>query len=132
MNPEQLGNDLVESESISKALSNRELSSRSMEKLKSDLKEEKLETLNDKITKKKTRKKKKPKIISIENVKDDTEKIKINSPRTLKAMHHLNYTNEDLYFYTFKNYLKENLKIVGDPIDIKKRKYKAYIERRKK
>ena len=66
--------------------------------------------------------KKKIKLISIEDVKNDTKEIKINSPRTLKAMHHLNYTNEDLFYYDFKHYrLDKNTKIVGDPVDIQKK-----------
>ena len=82
---------------------------------------------------KKKKKKKIEKIISIEDVKNDTKEIKINSPRTLKAMHHLNYTNEDLFYYDFKHYrLDKNTKIVGDPIDIQKRKYKLFLEKRKK
>ena len=77
--------------------------------------------------------KKKIKLISIEDVKNDTKEIKINSPRTLKAMHHLNYTNEDLFYYDFKHYrLDKNTKIVGDPVDIQKRKYKLFLEKRKK
>ena len=86
----------------------------------------------NKIKKKKTMKKK-IKLISIEDVKNDTKEIKINSPRTLKAMHHLNYTNEDLFYYDFKHYrLDKNTKIVGDPVDIQKRKYKLFLEKRKK
>ena len=133
INPEKLGNDMVKSESISKALSNRELSSESIKRLKSDLKEEKLEELNDKITHKKTKKKKKQKIISIDDVKEDTKKIKINSPRTLKVMNHLNYTNEDLFFYSFKHYLLDkNPTAVGKPKDIQKQKYNLFLEKRKK
>ena len=45
MNQKKLGNDLVESESINKALLNRELSSEPMEKLNSDLKKEKLNSI---------------------------------------------------------------------------------------
>ena len=48
-------------------------------------------------------------------------------------MHHLNYSNEDLLFYSFKNYLvNKNTKIVAESKEIKKQKYQLFLEKRKK
>ena len=48
-------------------------------------------------------------------------------------MNHLNYTNEDLLFYSFKHYLLDkNPTAVGKPKDIQKQKYNLFLEKRKK
>ena len=130
MNPDQNQNlDNTSDINISSALSNRELSETSLQKLKRELKDKDQQLLEDKIKYKKPRPEKQnreKRILSIEEVKEKTKKIKINSPRSLKVMHHLNYKNEDLFYYDFKTFLKVNTKIVGDENDIKKKKYEIY------
>lgn len=62
------------------------------------------------------------KYISIEDIDYNDKKIKITSPRSLKAMNNLGIKNSDLEYLTFEEYLNKHPELIAD--DKKMRKYK--------
>ena len=62
------------------------------------------------------------KYISIEDIDYYEKKVKITSPRSLKAMNNLGIKNSDLDYLTFEEFLNENPGLIAD--DKKMRKYK--------
>ena len=52
--------------------------------------------------------------VSIEDINYFTKKVKITSPRTLKAMNDLGINNQNLEYLTFKEYLEQNPELIGE------------------
>ena len=65
--------------------------------------------------------------ISIDDIDYYSRKIKINSPRSVKAMNKLGITNKDLEYLTFKEYFIKNPELIGQTKEIQRIKY-IYVE----
>lgn len=52
--------------------------------------------------------------VSIEDINYFTKKVKITSPRSLKAMNDLGINNQNLEYLTFKEYLEQNPELIGE------------------
>jgi len=74
----------------------------------------------------------KPGIVSINDINDYSKNIRINSPRSKMAMNKLGYSNEELEYMTFKEYLYKNPQLIGQSKELNKIKYKYLKELRKK
>ena len=57
---------------------------------------------------------KKNRKVSIEDINYFTRKVKITSPRSLKAMNDLGINNQNLEYLTFKEYLEQNPELIGE------------------
>ena len=61
--------------------------------------------------------------ISIEDIDFFSKKVKITSPRSIKAMNNLGINNQDLEFLTFKEYLEKNPRLIAESKRIQKIEY---------
>ena len=61
--------------------------------------------------------------ISIEDIDYFSKKVKITSPRSIKAMNNLGINNQDLEFLTFKEYLEKNPRLIAESKRIQKLEY---------
>ena len=61
--------------------------------------------------------------ISIEDIDFFSKKVKITSPRSIKAMNNLGINNQDLEFLTFKEYLEKNPRLIAENKRIQKIEY---------
>ena len=61
--------------------------------------------------------------ISIEDIDYFSRKVKITSPRSIKAMNSLGINNQDLEFLTFKEYLEKNPRLIAESKRIQKLEY---------
>jgi hypothetical protein len=61
--------------------------------------------------------------ITIEDIDYFSKRVRINSPRSIKAMNSLGINNHDLEFLTFKQYLEKNPQLVGETKRIQKLEY---------
>ena len=52
--------------------------------------------------------------VSIEDINYFTKKVRITSPRSLKAMNDLGVNNQNLEYLTFKEYLEQNPVLIGE------------------
>ena len=69
--------------------------------------------------------------ISIDNINLYQTKIRINSPTTLKAIKLLGYKISELEYLTFKDYIKQNPNLIGQPKQMQI-SYYEYIEKLRK
>ena len=58
--------------------------------------------------------------ISIEDINEFTKKVRITSPRSIKAMNNLGINNQDLEYLTYQEYLNKNLELIGESNRMKK------------
>ena len=58
--------------------------------------------------------------ISIEDINEFTKKVRITSPRSIKAMNNLGINNQDLEYLTYQEYLNKNLGLIGESNRMKK------------
>ena len=65
----------------------------------------------------------KDKLISIDDIDFFTKKVKITSPRSIKAMNNLGVNNNDLEYLTFKEYLEKNPQLIGESKRMQKLEY---------
>ena len=70
--------------------------------------------------------------ISIEDINYTTKKVRITSPRSLKAMKKLGINNKDLEYLTFKEFKNKNPEILAETKRIQKFKYDYCEEIRKR
>ncbi len=68
-------------------------------------------------------------IIDLE--KNPTKKIRISSPKSLKAMQQLGYTNQDLDYISFQEFLNSNPDLSNSNKDLQKKRYQ-YLENMRK
>jgi len=61
--------------------------------------------------------------ISIEDIDYFSKKVRITSPRSIKAMNNLGINNQDLEFLTFKEYLEKNPRLIAESKRIQKLEY---------
>ena len=61
--------------------------------------------------------------ITIEDIDYFSKKVRINSPRSIKAMNSLGINTHDLEFLTFKEYLEKNPQLVGESKRLQKLEY---------
>ena len=61
--------------------------------------------------------------ISIEDIDFFSKKVKITSPRSIKAMNNLGINNQDLEFLTFKEYIEKNPRLIAESKRIQKIEY---------
>ena len=62
----------------------------------------------------------KDKLISIDDIDFFTKKVKITSPRSIKAMRNLGITNENLEYLTKQEYLNKHPELIGEDENMKK------------
>ena len=58
--------------------------------------------------------------VSIEDINEFTKKVRITSPRSIKAMNNLGINNQDLEYLTYQEYLNKNLGLIGESNRMKK------------
>ena len=58
--------------------------------------------------------------VSIEDINEFTKKVRITSPRSIKAMNNLGINNQDLEYLTYQEYLNKNLELIGESNRMKK------------
>ena len=58
--------------------------------------------------------------VSIEDINEFTKKVRITSPRSIKAMYNLGINNQDLEYLTYQEYLNKNLELIGESNRMKK------------
>lgn len=58
--------------------------------------------------------------ISIEDINEFTKKVRITSPRSIKAMNNLGINYQDLEYLTYQEYLNKNLGLIGESNRMKK------------
>ena len=73
----------------------------------------------------------KDKLISIDDIDFFTKKVKITSPRSIKAMRNLGITNENLEYLTKQEYLNKHPELIGEDENMKKVMYE-HIEAKRK
>ena len=61
--------------------------------------------------------------ITIEDIDYFSKKVKITSPRSIKAMNNLGVNNNDLEYLTFKEYLEKNPQLIGESKRMQKLEY---------
>ena len=61
--------------------------------------------------------------ITIEDIDYFSRKVKITSPRSIKAMNNLGVNNNDLEYLTFKEYLEKNPQLIGESKRMQKLEY---------
>ena len=84
------------------------------------------------LTKNRRKRKTSPKgKISIDNIDFHSKKIKIDSPRSIKAMTRLGIENEELEYLTFKEYLHKFPELIGQNKEIQTMQYNFVEELRK-
>ena len=73
----------------------------------------------------------KDKLISIDDIDFFTKKVKITSPRSIKAMRNLGITNENLEYLTKQEYLNKHPELIGEDENMKKVIYEHKEVKRK-
>lgn len=76
--------------------------------------------------------KSKHKLVTIENLESNlTKKFKINSPRSLKAIHDCNYLPQELNFLSFAEFKRKNPETLALPLEFQEKRYELYENNRR-
>ena len=74
----------------------------------------------------------KHKLITIEHLESNLwKKIKINSPRSLKAIYDCNYQQQELNFISFAEFKRQNPETLALPLEFQEKRYKLYENNRR-